>query len=169
MVTRPTLVTIYDPLPALPARGGRALMDFGQQARSFAFFGDRTGTVASVAAVSFDSPGVVMVCVCRNDSLRVLKSAVHCSIDCGCRLREGRMGLRQSAEAASMGSFSRCSIIRRHVRGRKMKPQSTRPTAERVEDNIQCNLDNSTAELVRLLEECSDAQPTEAAIREATA
>src|SRR5437868_12768787 len=64
--------------------------------------------------------------------------------------------------------LSRCSIIRRHVRGRKMKPQSTRPTAERVEDNIQCNLDNSTAELVRLLEECSEAQPTEAAIRQAT-
>src|SRR5437764_12667630 len=55
--------------------------------------------------------------------------------------------------------LSRWSISRRHVRGRKMKPQSTRPTAERVEDNIQCNLDNRTAELVRLLEECSEDQP----------
>jgi len=60
VVTRPTLVTIYDPLPALGARGGRALMDFGQQARTFAFFGDRTGTVASVAAVSFDFAGVCL-------------------------------------------------------------------------------------------------------------
>src|SRR3954453_21331161 len=37
---------------------------------------------------------------------------------------------------------------------------------ERAEDNIQCNVDDITAELVRLLEERSEPQPTNAATGE---
>jgi len=47
--------------------------------------------------------GVVMVCVCRDDSPRVLKSAVHCSIECGCRLREGRVRLRPEGGSREHG------------------------------------------------------------------
>jgi predicted RNase H-like HicB family nuclease len=43
-------------------------------------------------------------------------------------------------------------------------PAPSRP--EKAEDNVQCNVDDITAELVRLLEERSEPQPTDAAMGE---